>query len=37
VGVLANLADVVENEDSLAELLQTDDPDVILNYLGEKK
>ncbi len=36
VGVLANLADVIENEETLAELLGTDDPDVILKYLGEK-
>ncbi|CAG1007731.1 PTS system, ascorbate-specific IIA component [Anaerolineales bacterium] len=37
VGVLSNLAEVVENEESLAELLQTDNPDVIMNYLGEKE
>lgn len=36
VGVLANLADVIEDENTLAELLQTSDPAVILKYLGEK-
>jgi len=36
VGVLSNLAEVVDYEASLAELLRTDNPDVILNYLGEK-
>ena len=36
VGVLSNLAEVVDDEASLAELLRTDNPDVILNYLGEK-
>jgi mannitol/fructose-specific phosphotransferase system IIA component len=36
VGVLANLADVIENEDTLAELLETSDPDVVLKYLGDK-
>jgi mannitol/fructose-specific phosphotransferase system IIA component len=36
VGVLSNLAEVVDDETSLAELLQTDNPDVIMNYLGEK-
>lgn len=36
VGVLSNLAEVVDNDESLAELLGTDNPDVILNYLGEK-
>jgi mannitol/fructose-specific phosphotransferase system IIA component len=35
VGVLSNLAEVVDNDESLAELLKTNDPDVILNYLGE--
>jgi mannitol PTS system EIIA component len=34
VGVLANLADVIDDETKLAELLQTTDPSVILNYLG---
>ena len=37
VGVLSNLAEVVENEEALAELLRTDNPDVIMNYLGEKE
>jgi mannitol/fructose-specific phosphotransferase system IIA component len=37
VGVLANLADVMDNEESLAELLKTSDPDVILKHLGEKQ
>ena len=37
VGVLANLADVIDNEESLAELLKTSDPDVVLRYLGEKQ
>ncbi len=34
VGVLANLADVIDDEDNLADLLQTSDPDVIVNYLN---
>lgn len=34
VGVLSNLAEVVEDEDSLAELLTTTDPDAIIRYLG---
>ena len=33
VTVLANLADVIDDEARLAELLQTHDPNVILNYL----
>ena len=37
VGVLSNLAEVVEDEEALAELLRTDNPDVIMNYLGEKE
>jgi PTS system mannitol-specific IIA component len=37
VGVLSNLADVIDNEDALAELLRTSDPDVILKYLSEKQ
>lgn len=37
VGVLSNLADVIDNEDTLAELLKTDDPDVVVKYLGEKE
>jgi mannitol/fructose-specific phosphotransferase system IIA component len=36
VGVLSNLAEVVDDDASLAELLRTNNPDVILNYLGEK-
>jgi mannitol/fructose-specific phosphotransferase system IIA component len=34
VGVLSNLAEVIENEDTLAELLKTRNPDVIVKYLG---
>jgi mannitol/fructose-specific phosphotransferase system IIA component len=34
VGVLSNLAEVIENENNLAELLNTSDPDVIVKYLG---
>jgi mannitol/fructose-specific phosphotransferase system IIA component len=37
VGVLSNLADVIDNEESLAELLKTADPDVVVKYLGEKQ
>jgi mannitol/fructose-specific phosphotransferase system IIA component len=37
VGVLSNLADVIDNEETLAELLKTNDPDVIIKYLGEKE
>jgi mannitol/fructose-specific phosphotransferase system IIA component len=37
VGVLSNLADVIDNEETLAELLKTDDPDIIVKYLGEKQ
>lgn len=37
VGVLSNLADVIDNEESLAELLKTSDPEVIIKYLGEKQ
>lgn len=37
VGVLSNLADVIDNEETLAELLRTNDPDVIVKYLGEKE
>jgi mannitol/fructose-specific phosphotransferase system IIA component len=36
VEVLSNLAEVVDDDESLAELLRTDNPDVILKYLGEK-
>ncbi len=35
VGVLANLAEVIDDEDNLAELLKTSDPDVIVKYLNE--
>lgn len=34
VAVLANLADVIDDEKNLAELLSTTDPDVIIKYLG---
>jgi phosphocarrier protein FPr len=37
VGVLSNLADVIDDEESLAELLKTSDPEVVLKYLGEKQ
>ena len=37
VGVLSNLADVIDDEEALAELLKTSDPDVIVKYLGEKQ
>lgn len=37
VGVLSNLADVIDDEESLAELLKTNDPDVVIRYLGEKQ
>jgi len=37
VGVLANLAEVIDNEETLAELLKTNDPDVIVKHLGEKE
>lgn len=33
VGVLANLADVIEDENNLTELLKTADPEVIRKYL----
>jgi phosphocarrier protein FPr len=36
VGVLSNLADVIDNEETLAELLRTNDPDIVVKYLGEK-
>jgi mannitol PTS system EIIA component len=35
VGVLANLADVIDDENNLAELLRTSDPEVIVTYLGD--
>jgi len=34
VGVLANLADVIDNEANLAELLSASDPEVVLKYLS---
>ena len=37
VGVLSNLADVIDNEENLAELLKTTDPDVVVKFLGEKQ
>jgi PTS system mannitol-specific IIA component len=37
VGVLSNLAEVIDNEETLAELLKTNDPDVIVKYLAEKE
>ena len=33
VGVLANLANVIDDESNLAELLKTNDPEVIVRYL----
>lgn len=37
VGVLSNLAEVIDDEESLAELLKTNDPEIIVKYLGEKE
>ncbi len=37
VGVLANLAEVIDHEEILAELLSTSDPEVVLKHLGEKQ
>ncbi len=34
VGVLANLAEVIDNEMNLTEMFHTDDPEVIVKYLG---
>lgn len=34
VGVLANLAEVVEDEAKLAELCRTTDPQLVVDYLG---
>ncbi len=34
VGVLANLAEVIDDETNLAELLHTNDPEAIVKYLG---
>jgi mannitol PTS system EIIA component len=36
VGVLANLAEVIDDDDNLAELLNTTDPDVIVRFLSAK-
>lgn len=37
VGVLSNLAEVIDNEETLSELLKTNDPDVIIKHLGDKE
>jgi mannitol/fructose-specific phosphotransferase system IIA component len=37
VGVLSNLAEAVDNEEILAELLKTTDPDVVVKHLEEKQ
>ena len=37
VGVLSNLAEVIDNEETLTELLKTNDPDTVVKYLGEKE
>ena len=37
VGVLANLAEVIEDEGILNELLQTSDADVVVRHLGASK
>jgi mannitol/fructose-specific phosphotransferase system IIA component len=37
VVVLSNLAEVIDNEETLTELLKTNDPDVIVKHLGEKE
>ena len=37
VGVLSNLAEVIDDDAALAELLKTTDPDVVVRYLGEKQ
>jgi mannitol/fructose-specific phosphotransferase system IIA component len=34
VGVLSNLADVIDRPETLTEILETDDLDVIVKYLG---
>ncbi len=34
VGVLSNLAEVIENDDTLTELFQTRNAEVIIKYLG---
>jgi mannitol/fructose-specific phosphotransferase system IIA component len=35
VGILTNLAEIIDDDQKLAELIRTNDPDVILKYLGE--
>ncbi len=35
VGVLANLANAIDDEANLTDLLRTQDPDVIVKHLGE--
>jgi len=37
VGVLANLADVIEDDDILAELFQSNNPEVFVKYLGAER
>lgn len=37
VGVLSNLAEVIDDEEALTELLKTSDPDVVVKHLGEKQ
>lgn len=37
VGVLASLAEAVEDESVLAEMISTTDPDIILKYLGAEQ
>jgi phosphocarrier protein FPr len=37
VAVLAELASVLEDEQSLADLMQTNDPQLVMKYLGEKE
>lgn len=34
VGVLSNLAEVIDDENNLSDLLHTSDPNVIIKYLG---
>ena len=35
VNVLANLANVIDDDDRLAELLRTKDPEIIVKHLGD--
>lgn len=37
VGVLSNLAEVIDDEEALADLLKTTDPEVVVKHLGEKQ